>query len=169
MLSCRRQCFQLILLLPNHLVHRTDYNQEFSFRFRYVQNKFFQYIIFGTFSILEVRQRSLGICLKMSQPEKPTRAKTMSTLRYVIEVKASKGNISQSILRDFSQSNVKYHFVFAKFLEVLSPRANVQGKISEKDTEEISFETRLSNQIYIYKWRRPVGFHPIFKLKPALT
>lgn len=63
--------------------------------------------------------------------------------------------IFHRVLRGISQSNVKHHFVFAKFLEVLSPRANVQGKISQKDTEAISFETRLSNQISIYKWRRP--------------
>ena len=37
----------------------------------------------------------------MSQPEKPTGAKTMNTLRYVIEVKASIGNIHR-VLRGIS-------------------------------------------------------------------
>ena len=39
----------------------------------------------------------------MSHHEKPTDAKTMSTLRYVIEVKASIGNISQSIKGYFTK------------------------------------------------------------------
>ena len=86
----------------------------------------------------------------MSQPEKPTGAKTMNTLRYVIEAQASIGNISQRVLRCNSQSNAKYHLVFAKLLEVLSivpGWANIQSKISHEDTKAISFETRLSNQL----------------------
>ena len=47
---------------------------------------------FSTFPTLDLRKRSAG--LKMPQPEKPTGAKTMSTLRYVIEVPVSMLNIS---------------------------------------------------------------------------
>ena len=33
--------FQLILLQPNHLVHKTNYNQEVSYRFNYIQGEIF--------------------------------------------------------------------------------------------------------------------------------
>ena len=68
-----------------------------------MHGEFYQYIISGTFSILESRQRALGDMLETSHPEKPTGAKTMSTLHYVIEGNASTGNISQSIKGYFTK------------------------------------------------------------------
>lgn len=108
-------CGNLFLLLPNHLFHETYYNKWSSFRFSYVHGEFFS--AFSAFSTLDERQL---FCAWKFQPEKPTGAKTMSTIcywcsgfnkQYFTEFKVAFPKVMRSTI---SHSILRFHFLEPK-------------------------------------------------------
>ena len=115
--------WHLVILLPNHMI---------SLMGHIINNNFALEPI--TFMASFFFKIPLAVPLKCHSLRNQQVRKQWTSQIYIIKQPSSISNISQSIKWTacrITQSNAKHHFAVAKYLEVVFPKASIQGKITE--------------------------------------